>query len=298
MNRSLLLERIRELTRPLSPRATEHPNKLQRLPGIRCLAFEFYRTIFISAVGDIGIDEEQPENAEYFTDSLKSVGFNILTKTAGPRGQTLFEESIGAHITAAKKEGIDYPEPDVRKLWLEVLQKLGEEKQIAGPVTEAVAQRFGIGFEVRINAIWPVPHLEATLHSLLDHGLQLGIISNSQFYTPLAFEAFLGAAPEKFGFNPRLLIWSFKTGRKKPSLPFYREFSRAAKKEGLQPEEILYVGNDIRKDVQPAKMLGMRTALYVGDRRSLRHQTGELDNDHYRPDLIIDDLRQIEECLV
>ncbi|HLR24913.1 MAG TPA: HAD hydrolase-like protein, partial [Fodinibius sp.] len=66
---------------------------------------------------------------------------------------------------------------------------------------------------------------------------------------------------------------------------------------GLQPEEILYVGNDIRKDVQPAKTLGMRTALYVGDRRSLRHQTGELDTDDYRPDLIIDDLRQIEECL-
>src|SRR5699024_2452031 len=126
MNRSLLLERIRELTRPLSPKATEHPNKLQRLPGIRCVAFDFYGTIFISAVGDIGIDEEQPESAEYFADSLKNAGLNMLKETAGPRGQTPFEESIDAHSAAAKKGGINEPVPAVRKIWLEGLSELGE----------------------------------------------------------------------------------------------------------------------------------------------------------------------------
>src|SRR5699024_12432829 len=107
MNRSLLLDRIRELTRPLSPRATEHPQKLQRLAGIRCVAFDFYGTMFISAVGDIGIDEEQPESAEYFADALKNAGLNMLKETAGPRGQAPFAESHADHVPAHKQTGID-----------------------------------------------------------------------------------------------------------------------------------------------------------------------------------------------
>ena len=66
----------------------------------------------------------------------------------------------------------------------------------------------------------------------------------------------------------------------------------------LRPEEILYIGNDIRKDIQPTKALGMRTNLYVGDRRSLRHEVEGLSREDYRPDLIIDDLQQIQQCLI
>jgi len=93
------------------------------------------------------------------------------------------------------------------------------------------------------------------------------------------------------------LIWSYRAKCKKPSLDLYRLFIEAAGKETLQPRQILYVGNDIRKDIQPAKEAGMHTALYVGDQRSIRHQPEDLKEREYQPDLIISDLSQIADCL-
>lgn len=296
-NNNLLCERILELTNPISPQPVDHQTKLRTLENIRCVAFDFYGTMFISGVGDIGIDEEQQQNNVYFTESLESTGFTILNDDAGQKGVNLFEEIIEANITAASNKGIDYPEPDVRSVWCDVLRTLIEENYISGDLTKQTAKYFGVEFEFRINQIWPVPGLEEFLQSLLKHNLTLGIISNSQYYTPIAFEAFLGSSPEEFGFNPNLLIWSFKTGRKKPSRHFYEQFVYAAEEENIKPQEVLYVGNDIKKDIHPAKELGLKTALYVGDTRSIRHTHDELEQRKFQPDLIVDNLHQILDCL-
>jgi putative hydrolase of the HAD superfamily len=298
MNRSKLLNRIKELTQPLSPIGIDHPVKLHKLPDIQCVAFDFYGTMFISAIGDIGIDEDQQsQSADYFTHSLNDTGLTILDQQAGKRGQKLFKDTITAHISIAKNNGIDHPEPDVRAVWLEVLQKLRQEGYISGPISRDTAIRFGVEFEFRINDIWPVPGLKKALSTLKTSGLQLGIISNSQFYTPIAFDTFLGSTPERFGFTPELLVWSFETGRKKPSKRFYQIFNQSAQKMGLKPEQVLYVGNDMRKDIQPAQALGIRTALYVGDERSIRHDAKELESGSFQPDIVIDKLQQIEQCL-
>lgn len=298
MNSELLRERIRDLTYPISPQKVNHKTKLQTLEDIRCVAFDFYGTMFISGVGDIGIDGDQQQNSIYFTEALKSTGFSIINENAGKKGVILFEKMIKENIEGAKNRGIDYPEPDVYSIWLDVLRKLMQDKFISGDLNEHSAAHFGVEFEFRINKIWPVPNLANLLNSLLEHDIILGIISNSQFYTPIAFEVFLGKSPEQFGFHPDLLIWSFELGRKKPSQQLYQQFGDTAKnEEDIYPHEILYVGNDIRKDIYPAKSQNLKTALYVGDKRSIRHTPEELKKDKYQPNLIIDDLHQIPDCL-
>ncbi len=177
------------------------------------------------------------------------------------------------------------------------MSTLKNEDFIDGDLSRDATVYFGIEFEFRINDIWPTPSLKELLNTLLDTGLTLGIISNSQYYTPIAFETFMGEDPVSFGFHPELLIWSFDSGRKKPSIHFYKLFVEAAKKNDLDPQEVLYVGNDIKKDIRPAKELGMKTALYVGDERSIRHKQKELQKPEFAPDLVIDDLHQILECL-
>lgn len=297
MNNAELHERIRVLTHPISTRKTGHDIKLQTLENIRCVALDFYGTIVISDAGDIGIDEAQKDNQAHFDEALKSSGFTILKQGAGEKGISLFDENVEVFIAEAKNRGIDYPEPDVRSIWPDVLQTLIEESYISGNVTDQSAKLFGVEFEFRINKIWPVPDLKKVLQELVEHDLSLGIISNSQFYTPIAFETFLGNSLQSFGFNENLLVWSFKKGRKKPSPHFYQHFVHAAVKEDINPQEILYVGNDIRKDIEPAKALGLKTALFVGDERSIRHNSGDLNEKRYQPDLIINDLHQILDCL-
>lgn len=298
MNKDLLIQRIRTLTHPLEPVSTGHSTKLQQLKEIRCVAFDFYGTMFISAVGDIGVDEEQQDKSpDWFVEALKATGFEISNPDVGQKGIVIFEQTVELHTKAARDEGIPYPEPNIIAVWLDVLNSLIESEDMEGKATRNDAIRFGIEFEFRINDVWPVPKLTSILEQLKARDLELGIISNSQYYTPIAFEALLEHSPSDFGFNDNLLIWSYQTGRKKPSTDLYRLFVEAAEKEHIRPREVLYVGNDIRKDIQPAKELGMRTALYVGDERSTRHEPEDLKQSRYQSDLIIDDLSQIKDCL-
>ncbi|SHE46771.1 putative hydrolase of the HAD superfamily [Fodinibius roseus] len=298
MNKEQLIQRIRTLTHPLEPVSTGHATRLQKIRGIRCVAYDFYGTMFISAVGDIGVDEQQQQQSPgWFVEALEDSGFSISRPDVGPRGISIFEQTVENHVRRARDKGIEYPEPNIVAVWLDVLNELMESGDIRGDTSRSKAIQFGIEFEFRINDIWPVPNLSAVLGSLKNRGLELGIISNSQYYTPIAFEALLNQSPASFGFNKELLIWSYETGRKKPSTELYSLFTEAAKREKLEPREVLYVGNDIRKDIEPAKELGLRTALYVGDQRSIRHQPGDLKKTRYRPDLIVDDLSQINDCL-
>lgn len=299
MDKQTLLPRIVDLTEPLSPDPVGHDTRLKKLDSIRCVAFDFYGTMFISGVGDIGIDEEQDtRNASFFRSALTATGFNTSGEESGILGIDIFQKTIKQHIGRKQDEGIEYPEPDIIAVWREVLQTLSEEGLIEGDITEDHAIRFAIEFEFRVNNIWPVPDLGQVLRELHKRSYALGIISNSQFYTPLAFEAIMGNPTETFGFDPNLQIWSYATGMKKPSVSFYKVFTDALEQHtDFKPQEVLYVGNDIRKDIQPAKQLGLRTALFVGDSRSVRHENRDLEQAEFQPDLIIDDLAQIIDCI-
>jgi len=297
-NRELLINRIRELSKPMSPIPSNHATRLEPLRDIHCVAFDFYGTMFMSGVGDIGIDEEQKEESQsLFEEALKSTDIEVVSGSAGKAGLQILKQMLDRHISQGKKKGIPYPEPEIRDVWEGTLKELASRSMIQCPVTDSAIHRFAIEFEFRINTILPVPHLEEILRSLLELDLKLGIISNSQFYTPLAFEAFIGQSPERFGFESELLVWSFATGRKKPDPQFYQVFVDRLEQKDLKPEQVLYVGNDIRKDIEPAKSLGMRTALFVGDNRSIRHEEEELEKAAFKPDLVVDNLSQITNSL-
>lgn len=293
-----LIERIKELAEPLSPISIDHATKLKKITGISCVAFDFYGTMFISGVGDIGIDEEQKgESEEIFRQSLQQSGFTIEDITAGSTGLHILQKTLKRHKKEARNRGIDYPEPEIRDVWKDTLNELKSQSLISGSINDTSLATFAIEFEFRINAVWPVPNLASILNELKNEEMELAIISNSQFYTPLAFEAIIGKSPQNFGFNKDLLVWSYECGRKKPDIEFYSEFVERIQNKDMDPTEVLYVGNDINKDIKPAQSLGMRTALFVGDSRSIRHKESELETLSQGPDLVINDLAQIERCL-
>lgn len=298
MQKTKLLERIAALTSRIAPQPFGHITQLGSLRGIRCVAFDFYGTMFISGVGDISVDEEKKSSySTYFTEALHSTGFKIEQKKVGKVGLYYFDEVLSNHIGRLKKRGVDYPEPEIRSVWQEVLIRLQNEGFIWGSINRDNIARFAIEFEFRANTIWPVPQLESILRGLLDRDLMLGIISNSQFYTPLAFKALMGQSPTDFGFEAELQKWSYSEGVKKPSLKLYRQFRDELPDKKLLPEEVLYVGNDLKKDMHPAQKMGFKTALYVGDQRSVRHTPEELNKSARQPDLVLDDLSQIKGCL-
>jgi putative hydrolase of the HAD superfamily len=150
-------------------------------------------------------------------------------------------------------------------------------------------EEISIRYELQVNPVYPMPGALETLRALQRADAVLGIISNAQFYSPLLFDAYFGASPEDLGFDRELLIYSFAMGEAKPSIRLFERAAAGLAALGIRRRETLYVGNDMRKDMVPAKTAGFKTALFAGDSRSLRlwEQEGQ------KPDFVLRDLQSL-----
>ena len=135
--------------------------------------------------------------------------------------------------------------------------------------------------------------LESLLAACRDAHMPMGIISNAQFYTPCLFKHFLGADVRTLGFADDLTIYSFKTGRGKPSLYLFQLARAKLQARGLKTKRVLFVGNDMLNDIYPAQQVGFQTALFAGDQRSLRLRPDDPRCVNLKPDVVITDLDQL-----
>lgn len=293
-----LHERFINLSKPLEPIDTETVPRLHGLEDIRVIAYDFYGTLFISGVGDIGIDDGNI-NADLLRKTLENSGVKITDDSAGSAGFSIYNQVVEKQIQTLKKDGIEYPEPDIREVWKEVLDKMEEKKLIQPPATSSIQDIVSVEFEARMNPVWTMSDAVDTLKHFKENSFTQGIISNSQFYTPIVLEALTGHSLSDLGFEEKLLHWSFEEKLKKPGLRFYQDFvdKLEAFDKGLSPFNVLFVGNDMLKDVYPAHHFGMRTALFAGDKRSLKWRRDDPRCDDVIPDLIITSLSQLKSCV-
>lgn len=295
-----LIQRFRVLSRPMKPTPPSMPPLLHKLDGIRFVIFDFYGTLFVSAVGEISTDEAVTDRS--IAASLKACGLIPDEEAERPlaaHARELYRNTMQRVGREMRELGYDPPEPDIRGVWLEVLNGLYDADLLMREPDSALARLFAVEYEARANPVWPMPDLSSLMGELHRRQLVTGIISNSQFYTPIAWQALTGESLRESGFHPGLLHWSFEEKRKKPDAAFYQGFLEKLERHfpGSDPESVLFVGNDMLKDITPAAGIGMRTALFAGDRRSLRlHEVDPYDPEN-RPDLILTRLEQLLECV-
>ncbi|MCP4690909.1 MAG: HAD family hydrolase [Desulfobacterales bacterium] len=257
-----------------------------RLKGpISCLLFDIYGTLFISGAGelgvtgDVGVGERQGRGPDAIDRLLTRYEIDLP-------GETVRNHLHGAirntHLDM-KKRGVDFPEVDILRIWREVLASRAPEEM----------ETFAFEFEMIVNPVYPMPNLEKTLAAFQRAGVPMGVVSNAQFYTPHLFELFLGSPPEELGFIQELMFYSHQFGRAKPSDALFRRAVERLADLSISPESTLYTGNDMLNDMLPAKRAGFMTALFAGDRRSLRRRRDVDACKDVAPDLVITDLFQL-----
>ena len=280
---------------PLLPVPTGISPGLSPLPRIRAVAFDVYGTLFISESGDRS--KLNGDNFRLFSRVLEHAGLTPATSAAGREAGRLFLEAIDTSHERDRTAGIEFPEVEIRDIWRRVLVRLNETGFISSPPADTSPSLCAAYYEVLSNPVYPMPRLSSTLDGLRDRGITLCIVSNAQFYTPELFPAFLGTGLEETGFDPGLCVWSYLLGRAKPDRLLYRDLSGRLSVHGITPGETLYIGNDMLNDVYPAAQEGFRTALFAGDRRSLRLREKELCSKNVKSDIIITDLSQLLEII-
>jgi putative hydrolase of the HAD superfamily len=202
----------------------------------------------------------------------------------------LFTSVVAAHHAIGRDAGVEQPEVNIISVWQEVLEAVGDTPP-ALSIPE-IATRF----ELTVNPVWPMPGVREMLSLLRDLHLAVAIVSNAQFYTPLVWEALLGAEPEAMGVTP--LIWSWERGVAKPSPEIFRALVTDLEQRGIAPGETLYLGNDMLNDIAAAGHAGLKTVLFAGDRRSLRMREHHPAVSGVRPDAVVTDLSQLREVLL
>lgn len=294
-----LHKRFKKLSKPLKPIDTNTIPQHRELTDIHVIAYDFYGTLFISGVGDIGIDDGVA-NADLLIETLNHSGVEILDESAGSAAYHIYNQVVDTHIQSLKEEGIKYPEPDIRSVWKDVLGEMQSDGLIRISRINFIEDIVSVEFEARMNPVWPMEDTVDVLTYFKNNDFYQGIISNSQFYTPIVLEALTGHSLHQLGFEKKLLHWSFEENLKKPGLQFYKDFIEKLNNfnKDLSPSNVLYVGNDMLKDVYPAHHFGMKTALFAGDKRSLKWREEDEHCKNISPDLVITSLSQLKDCVI
>jgi putative hydrolase of the HAD superfamily len=131
------------------------------------------------------------------------------------------------------------------------------------------------------NRIKPYPYVIETLRAFRDAGYKLGVLSDFPIREKLVNMKLDGYWDAE--------ISSEETGAVKPAAS---GFLTLAKRLGTPPENILYVGNSYRFDVEGAAATGMKTALRVHPLCKARPFSG------VRPDIVFSHYRELQNAVL
>lgn len=269
----------RRYLRPLEPIPTGMQAVFPRMGPRRAILFDVYGTLLVSGAGEAGRVQAQPPGMDRLPELLKRYGIEHAPRKL----QSMVCQAIAADHRRQRAKGIDFPEVDIVRIW----------QAIIGLRNRSVAKAFALTYELITNPVFPMPGALTLIRFFKERGMPMGIVSNAQFYTPIVLAWFFGRDGHDSGFDPRLHFYSWREGCAKPSAILFDRAKATLASMGVPTESALYVGNDMRNDIQPAAEAGFRTALFAGDRRSLRLRREDEQCRDASPDWVVTELGQL-----
>ena len=288
---------MRELSEPLEPQPTGAESYLTEMKGIKAVIFDVYGTLMISGSGDLSL-AKQTETGTAIQQAFHLIGQSLPNDIVPQILSNLFFTTIERNRSNLSANGIDFPDIDIRDVWLQVWEQLYHDGVLQQEPQIEDIPLLSNEYECRVNPTWPMPQLSKLIGKLNSRDITLGIVSNAQFFTPLLFEAHLHQSLDDLGFDQDLCFFSYDHKVAKPSPIFYEKCAKVLYENySLRAEQALYVGNDMLNDVWPSQELGFRTVLFAGDKRSLRWREENPYMKDVKPDHVVTDLMQVLEIV-
>lgn len=282
---------------PLEPIATELAANYCKDDRIKSIVFDIYGTLMISASGDL---DKSNVTTKGITTALNEAGFDWENPDFSSDAQKLlqfFNSTISLHHEELRSKGHPYPEVDIIEVWDQVTRKALESDWIK-ITKDPNLHLLTVVFELLSNAVYPMPNMHQVLDKCFNSKIPIGIVSNAQFYTSLIMNYFINNKimddEHVLGFDEDISVYSYKLLRSKPDTQLFEKLASALKSNyNLEPNEVLFVGNDMLKDIWTASQLGFKTALFAADERSLRLRETDERTKNLKADHIITDLTQL-----
>jgi putative hydrolase of the HAD superfamily len=286
----------------LEPIPTDTKENFEADLSIKACIFDIYGTLLISSSGDVDLSDV---SNDYLLRAFNESGIKILSEACADgfceRALLLFEETIKKAHKEAQENGFPHPEVDITEIWSDVLNELVKQNEIELTPHFDLKHMTSL-FEVLSNKVFPMPGMKEIISYLKEKQMPIGIISNAQFYTPIIMNYFLHGSVNDMesveSFDNQLCVFSYKEKRAKPDPSLFKKLLSRLSELNITPQEAVFVGNDMLKDVYTAHCNGFKTILFAGDKRSLRWRENSKEVNGLQPDYVVTKLAQIKEIIV
>lgn len=279
------------------------------LKGIRAVLWGLYGTLLRITDGQLLFLHDQELRMQIALDkTIKE--FNMwysMSRKPGAAWEYMFQQYKAVlrdlEMTSVRKG--DSPEINSAALWRKLLGRLEQkeyeyDQDFYGDMDE-LSEKVAYFFHASFQGVEAAPNAVNALTAVAQSEMTQGLLADAQ---PFTFVQMLRALkqqgilpPLDKAFAPGCLTLSHQEGVRKPSPSLYRTSQQRFRQLGIAPNEVLYVSATLRDDLAIAKQSGMRTALYAGDKLSLKATSAEVKDPEMKPDRLLTDLIQICDIL-
>jgi hypothetical protein len=301
----------RDLPWPAPPtvealRARPH---LVRLPQVRAVTWNVYGTLLCIAGGSLAFEHPQQFVMDVALDKTIQE-FKMWGSMSRKPGQPAeyMRQIYGLVLTEQQSlaAGVEkLPEIAADKLWEAIIKKLLQKDYrfdtgFYGSLNE-FSRKVAYFFHASLQGTGAYPGAADALRHVHDCGLPQGLLADGQCFTTVQLQRGLAAQDPEVQLDelidPELRSLSYELRARKPAERLFRHSLSALGARGITPDQVLHVGSRLQQDIIPARRLGMKTALFAGDRGSLVASPEQLKETLSRPDVLLTELAQIAEVV-
>jgi phosphoglycolate phosphatase-like HAD superfamily hydrolase len=294
---------------PPTPEPANARPTLKRLRGVRAVLWNVYGTLLSIPLGELVF--EHPTSYVMTMALEKTIAefkmwASMSRKPGAPSeymghlyGSMLDEQRL------APSPGEKHPEIVAERVWEGVLKKLFAKEYafdagFYGSLNE-YSKKIAYFFHASMQGTAAYPGADRALQAVADAGLVQGLCADGQCFTPLQLQRGLSHLDPTLRLDETipepLQTWSHAVRGRKPSERLFRHALEILGARGIEPHEVLHVGSRLARDIEPAKKLGMRTALFAGDRASLDAPKDQVNVKSLKPNVLLTELEQIAEVI-
>ena len=288
------------------PKAKPH---LVRLPQVRAVLWNVYGTLLRIAGGELWFEHPQPFVMGVALDKTIQEYKMWASMSRKPGQPSDYMKQLYLQVLTEHKAvpgGTEkYPEVASDRVWEALIKKLFHKDYkfdagFFGSLNE-FSRKVAYFFHASLQGTAAYDGAAQAMRHVAEAGLKQGLLADGQCFTRVQLQRGLAAQDKDIDedklLDKDLIVLSYESRGRKPSERLFRHAVNALNQQGIAPNQVLHVGSRIQNDLVPARRLGMRTALFAGDRTSLQATAEQLKEPASRPDVLLTELSQIADVI-
>ncbi|HBH54611.1 MAG TPA: HAD family hydrolase [Planctomycetaceae bacterium] len=279
---------------------------LKPLPEVRAVLWNVYGTLLNIADGELLHLVDDPLRMEVALDKTVQEFnmWNSMYRKPGTPWELMFQQYeplvADQRLTGKVRRG-ETAEINSAQIWKVLVERLLQKKYswdhaLYGELDD-FCEKIAWFFHSALQGCGAAPGARESIAGLAGQRLVQGVVGAGQSFTLTQVHRLLeegeGLQRQPLPLTPGCVSLSYELGAAPPTERLFAPVLETLQGLGIEPGEVLYISSRLVADLAPAKRLGLRTALYAGDKTSLRATGSQVRDPELQPDRILTALNQI-----